>query len=62
MTEVSNKADMFFTYFFAAEASIKAISYGLVIDHNSYLRENWSVLDFFIVVTSLVDSMTESKI
>jgi len=28
---------------------------GFLMDENSYLRENWNKLDFFIVVASLVD-------
>ena len=50
---------MFFTYFFTLEALMKIIAYGFILDQNSYLKENWSVLDFFIVVTSLVDTLIE---
>jgi len=53
---------MFFTYFFMTEAVLKIIAYGFVLDKNSYLRENWSVLDFFIVLTSLVDMVFEGFI
>ena len=37
------------------ESLVKAIAIGLVIDENSYLRENWNILDFFIVISSLID-------
>lgn len=37
------------------EALIKIIAFGFVIDQGSYLRESWNILDFFIVVTSLID-------
>jgi len=50
---------MFFTYFFTLEALMKSIAYGFILDKNSYLRENWSVLDFFIVVISLLDTLIE---
>ena len=38
---------------------MKSIAYGFILDKNSYLRENWSVLDFFIVVISLLDTLIE---
>ncbi len=33
----------------------KVISYGLIIDMNSYLRSNWSFLDFLIIIFSILD-------
>ncbi|KAL4431577.1 hypothetical protein ABPG74_017282 [Tetrahymena malaccensis] len=47
--------DKFFTAFFALESLIKIISLGLVFDDNSYLRDSWSQLDFFIVICSIID-------
>lgn len=35
---------------------MKCISYGFIQDNGSYLRETWSQMDFFIVVTSLIDA------
>ena len=49
----------FFTICFTSEAIIKIISFGFFYDKNSYLRESWSILDFIIVVTSLVDILIE---
>ena len=46
---------MFFTIFFAIESLLKSNALGFILDDNSYLRESWSQLDFFIVVASLVD-------
>lgn len=40
---------------FALESLTKAIAMGFVMDENSYLRENWNKLDFFIVCASLID-------
>ena len=37
------------------ESLIKIISQGLILDEGSYLRDSWSQLDFFVVVTSLID-------
>jgi hypothetical protein len=31
-----------------------------MLDNNSYLREGWSWLDLFIVVSSLVDATVDS--
>ena len=34
---------------------MKSISLGFVMDRGTYLRDNWSKLDFFIVTTSMID-------
>jgi len=47
---------MFFTAVFALESLIKALSLGFIMEKGTYLRESWSKLDFFIVVTSLIDA------
>jgi hypothetical protein len=38
---------------------MKIIAFGFFFDENSYLRENWNILDFFIVLSSLVDLSVE---
>ena len=48
-------ADYFFTIAFIIEMVIKLIALGFVMDEGSYLRDNWNRLDFFIVVTSMVE-------
>jgi hypothetical protein len=48
-------ADYFFTVAFIIEMVIKLIALGFVMDDGSYLRDNWNRLDFFIVVTSIVE-------
>ena len=45
-----------FTVCFALESLLKAFAFGFIMDTNSYLRESWNQLDFFIVVTSLIDA------
>lgn len=55
MVVVSNYLDLFFTAFFALESLVNSIAIGFVQDKGSYLRESWNKLDFFIVVTSIVD-------
>ena len=34
---------------------IKIISFGLILDENTYLKDPWSILDFIIVFFSIVD-------
>lgn len=54
--EIGNKIDLFFTCIFTIESLVKIISLGMILDENSYLRDEWSQLDFFIVVSSLIDA------
>ncbi|KAL4482140.1 hypothetical protein ABPG72_014953 [Tetrahymena utriculariae] len=53
--QASNILDIMFTIFFSIESCLKIISYGFFFDENSYLRDNWSKLDFFVVITSILD-------
>lgn len=53
--------DLGFTILFTVEMLTKQISMGLIMDNGSYLRESWNQLDFFIVITSLVDLMMTGK-
>jgi hypothetical protein len=46
---------MVISLIFAAEMTIKIISFGLILDENSYLKDPWSILDFIIVSFSMVD-------
>ena len=58
--QVSDGIDIFFTISFLLESVIKSVASGFIMDRNSYLRESWNVLDFFIVVSSMVDlAMTD---
>lgn len=52
---VSGYLDKGFTFLFTAECIMKIVAFGFIQDSNTYLRESWSQLDFFIVVTSLID-------
>lgn len=53
--QASNAIDYIFNVCFTLECFMKIISFGFIIDDGSYLRENWNILDFFIVSSSLVD-------
>lgn len=39
---------------------MKIIAFGFFMDANSYLTESWSQLDFFIVISSMIDMSMES--
>jgi voltage-dependent calcium channel L type alpha-1D len=53
--------DLCITIIFAAELVMKVIAYGFIINgEDSYLRNGWNVLDFFIVVISVVSLATSS--
>lgn len=51
---ISEDVDLFFTVSFAMESLVKSIALGFALDKGSYLTEGWNVLDFFIVVSSLL--------
>jgi hypothetical protein len=56
--EILNSSDLLdkvLIIFFCIECLMKTIAFGFVLSPNSYLRESWSQLDFFIVVTSVID-------
>lgn len=39
---ISNQMDVVFNIIFAAEAFLKIIAYGFVMDNSSYLTDTWS--------------------
>ena len=43
------------TYFFILEATLKIISQGLYKHKNSYLRDGWNIVDFSVVLTSIIE-------
>ena len=52
---ISADLDLTFNSLFIFECVLKIIALGFVMDEGSYLRDSWNKLDFFIVVTSIVD-------
>jgi hypothetical protein len=46
--------EVWFTIFFIFEALVKIIGYGLIAGNKSYLRSGWNVLDFFLVIVSIL--------
>ena len=53
--KISNLTDSTFTWLFFGECIIKIIALGFTMDKGTYLRDSWNQLDFFIVVTSMID-------
>ena len=53
-TPIQEKIDLGFSIIFITEATVKIIAMGFVFHKKSYLREAWNVLDFFIVVVSII--------
>ena len=51
----SNYADNSFNILFILEMTSKLIATGIIMDDGSYLRDSWNQLDFFIVMSSIVD-------
>jgi len=52
---ISEYLDDFFNIAFIIELCVKVVAMGLAMDGGSYLRESWNQLDFFIVMSSIVD-------
>jgi hypothetical protein len=54
-TRVSKKVDIVFNFLFIIEMLVKLVSMGLIMDDGAYLKDAWNQMDFFIVMTSIVD-------
>ena len=57
----NNKAiedsEAFFTTLFTLEAVTKIIAMGFILDRTSYLKDGWNVMDFAVVVVSIISAM-----
>lgn len=54
---ISTNIDLFFNFSFIFEMCVKLIAIGFIMDEGSYLRESWNQLDFFIVMSSILDML-----
>lgn len=54
--------DIVFNVLFNIEMSIKIIRNGFIFCENSYLRDSWSILDFFIVISADFDMFSQGDI
>lgn len=59
LSRISNVLDVVFNCLFIVECGLKIIEKGMILGENAYLKDNWSKLDFFIVITALVDMFVE---
>jgi hypothetical protein len=53
LTSYNNVLDILneiFTFIFLAESIIKILAMGFIMHENSYMRDGWNILDFFIVI------------
>lgn len=57
---LKEKTEVYFLAIFCVEASLKILALGFVMHKNSYLRNIWNIMDFFVVVTGLVDLKVHS--
>ena len=54
LKNISKISNYIFTCLFTIEFLMKIISYGFVLDDNSYLRDAWNWLDFLVVITGVL--------
>lgn len=54
--------DHVFNIIFLIEFIIKIIAHGIVEEKESYMRNQWNIMDFFILILSFVDSISRSII
>lgn len=57
VTKISVGIDFFFNFMFIFEMIYKIVAMGFVMDEGSYLRDNFNQLDFFIILSSIVDML-----
>jgi hypothetical protein len=53
--KVSLYIDYGLNFCFIFEMVLRMVTSGIFMDEGSYLRENWNQLDFFIVLSSIID-------
>lgn len=47
--------DIVFTCLFIVEMLVKVLAYGLLFEKNAYLRNSWNILDFTVVIVSILN-------
>lgn len=52
--KILDKIDLVFSIIFIVEAVTKIVGMGFVIHKKSYLRSAWNILDFIIVLVSIM--------
>lgn len=60
--QILQKIDYAFTVIFCLEATLKIVAHGFIKNGStSYLSSYWNVLDFVIVIVSLVSTTVDSQ-
>jgi hypothetical protein len=54
LTKVDTDFELFFNVFYVFEMCVKIFALGFVFNKKAYLRDPWNILDFIIVITSLL--------
>ena len=54
---VVEQTEVLFTVIFTIECVIKVVAMGFVLDETSYLKDGWNVMDFVVVVVSLLSNL-----
>ena len=59
--DVGNMFDTFFQSWYTFEMSFKIFALGFLFNEDSYLRNVWNILDFFIVVTGFLPYVVDTR-
>jgi len=51
-----------FTIIFAFESILKMVVMGVVVHQHSYFRTIWNIIDFFVVITGLMEFSSTSNL
>ena len=59
--DLSNQFEAYFIGFYIGEMLLKIFGMGFFVAKNSYLRNGWNVLDFFIIVIGIMNAFYSSS-
>jgi hypothetical protein len=57
--EKLKEIDYLFTILFTVECSVRILDRGLFFTKRAYLKDPWNVVDFFLVISSLMDMICD---
>ena len=56
---IFEKFELLFQYLYTGEMVLKILGMGFIIGPDSYIRDEWNILDFFIVMMGYVSMVLE---
>ena len=56
---LANDSDSIFLYFYTVECVLKILGYGFILPERAYLRDEWNILDFFVIIIGWVSFILE---